>query len=67
MFTEFYVMSSDGGLSTDVGAGFTGMNQASRALFYQNFVSTLAESGHVVGFHWFKDRDGDNNTGVINR
>ena len=66
MFTEFYVMSSDGGLSTDVGAGFSGMNQASRALFYQNFVSTLAESGHVVGFHWFKYGDGDNNTGVIN-
>lgn len=66
MVTEFYTMTADAGLRTDIGAGWHGKDQKSRALFYQNFVSTMAESGHVVGFHWFKYDDGANNTGVIN-
>jgi autotransporter-associated beta strand protein len=70
MFTEFYVMSSGEGMTAASGAGFHGSNQTARALFYQNFVSTIAESGHVIGFHWFKYNDGlnnVNNTGVINK
>ncbi len=65
LFSEFYVMSSVGGRA-DTGAGYTSPDQISRALFYQNYISTYAESGCVVGFHWFKYGEGNNNTGVVN-
>ena len=46
--------------------------------FYQNFTLALLESGHCVGWHWFKYRDNnpldlstdpsnrDSNKGIIN-
>lgn len=36
-------------------------------MFYQNYISTYAESGCVVGFHWFKYGENSNNTGVVNQ
>ena len=65
MFTEFYVKSLEHGPTE--GSGFNGRNQTARALFYQNYISTHAESGNLVGFHWFKYDNGENNTGVISQ
>jgi len=62
MITEFYAMQTPDG----VGAGWKVADQKSRGLFYQNYVSTLMETGDVVGFHWFKFRDDKNgNKGVV--
>lgn len=67
MFTEFYVKSVADVSDSSSGAGFKGRNETSRALFYQNFVSTHVESGSLVGFHWFKYADsGGSELGVIN-
>lgn len=66
LFSEFYVMSS-AGVKAATGAGYTSPDQTSRALFYQNYLSTYAESGSVVGFHWFKYGENGNNTGVVNQ
>ena len=66
LFSEFYVMSSVGG-NADTGAGYTSPDQTALALFYQNYISTYAESGCVVGFHWFKYGENSNNTGVVDQ
>lgn len=67
MFTEFYVKSVADVSDSSGGAGFKGRNETSRALFYQNFISTHVESGSLVGFHWFKYADsGGSELGVIN-
>ena len=67
MMTEFYGMEV-GPDFPSIGAGWKMKTQGSRGLFYQNFLSTLAETGVVVGFHWFKFHDDNNgNKGVVNR
>ena len=64
MATEFYAMEDFPG--DEVGAGWLVSNQVSRGLFYQHFVSTLAETGDLVGWHWFKFQDDENgNKGVV--
>ena len=67
MITEFYSME----IAPDkaiTGAGHRVIDQKSRGLFYQNFVSTLAETGAVVGYHWFKFQDdGNGNKGVVDQ
>ena len=63
--TEFYAMQDDPTLA-EYGAGWLVLDQESRGLFYQNFVSTLAETGDVVGWHWFKFQDDTNgNKGIV--
>ncbi len=64
MLTEFYTKGDDTAM-LDTGAGWYVRDQTSRARFYQNFISTFTESKHVIGFHWFKYMDGDNNCGVV--
>ncbi len=64
MITEFYAMQDMP--IVESGAGWLVLDQASRGLFYQNFVSTLAETGYVVGWHWFKFQDDANgNKGIV--
>lgn len=64
MITEFYAMQDMPG--DEFGAGWLVLDQASRGPFYQNFVSTLAETGYVVGWHWFKFQDdGNGNKGMV--
>ncbi len=66
MATEFYAMEKDP--ESDVqGAGWPVLDQASRGLFYQHFVSTLAETGDLVGWHWFKFQDANDgaNKGIV--
>lgn len=55
MMTEFYAMDDLTGSAT--GAGFKVYGQEARGLFYQNYLTTLAETGCVVGWHWFKFQD----------
>lgn len=58
MTTEFYGQVSNP--DPDVvlgGAGFLVADELSRGLMYQNFVSTMAETGYVVGMHWFAFQD----------
>lgn len=65
MITEYY---AQGYVPDATGAGFAVLDQASRGLFYQNFVSTLAETGCVVGWHWFKFQDdGNGNKGIVDQ
>ncbi len=67
LLTEWYAMSSDGGLPTDVvGAGFPVRTQQDRAKFYEHFTLTLLENPGCVGWHWFRYRDGTNNAGMVN-
>jgi hypothetical protein len=64
MVTEFYAMQLLTG--DEFGAGWRVQDQPSRGLFYQNFVSTLAETKNVVGWHWFKFQDDENgNKGMV--
>lgn len=64
MITEFYAMQDMP--IVEKGAGWLVLDQASRGSFYQNFVSTLAETGYVVGWHWFKFQDDRNgNKGIV--
>lgn len=64
MITEFYAMQDMP--IVENGAGWLVLDQASRGSFYQNFVSTLAETGYVVGWHWFKFQDDRNgNKGIV--
>ncbi len=64
MITEFYAMQDMP--IVESGAGWLVLDQASRGSFYQNFVSTLAETGYVVGWHWFKFQDDANgNKGIV--
>lgn len=67
LLTEWYAMSADGGLPTDVvGAGFPVRSQQDRARFYEHFTLTLLENPACVGWHWFRYRDGTNNAGMVN-
>ncbi len=64
MITEFYAMEDFPG--EEDGAGWLVADQASRGPFYQHYVSTLAETGDLVGWHWFKYQDDKNgNKGVV--
>ena len=63
MITEFYAMQDMP--IVEKGAGWLVLDQASRGSFYQNFVSTLAETGYVVGWHWFKFQDDKGNKGIV--
>lgn len=56
MTTEFYGQVDDPNVN-ETGAGFLVVDELSRGLFYQNFVSTMAQSGYVVGMHWFAFQD----------
>lgn len=65
LITEFYAMEmvEDNG----EGAGWSVEDQDSRSWFYDNYVSTLAQTGKLVGFHWFRYQDKENaNKGIIN-
>ncbi|MGQ1948386.1 CBM96 family carbohydrate-binding protein [Geofilum sp. OHC36d9] len=55
MLTEFYAMHDKTDKAT--GAGWKVKDEESRGMFYQNFVTTTAETGCVVGWHWFKFQD----------
>lgn len=57
MLTEFYAMFDETADQSGSGAGWRVLDQESRGMFYQNFVSTTAETGCVVGWHWFKFQD----------
>lgn len=56
MTTEFYAQLDNPGVG-QTGAGFYVQNERSRGLMYQNFLSTMAQSGYVVGMHWFAFQD----------
>jgi hypothetical protein len=65
MVTEFYAMEDLPGVIED-GAGWLVADQASRGLFYQHFVSSMAEDADVVGWHWFKFQDDEKgNKGMV--
>lgn len=65
LLSEFYAMQDDPALAEN-GAGWLVLDQESRGLFYQNFVSTILETGSVVGYHWFKFQDDTNgNKGIV--
>ena len=59
IISEFYAKGQDTGMDNNAGAGWTVKTQRDRGLFYQNFVLSLIESRHVVGWHWFKYRDNE--------
>ncbi len=64
MITEFYAMQDLPG--DENGAGWLVLDQPSRGWFYQHYLSTHAESGDLVGWHWFKFQDdGNGNKGVV--
>lgn len=68
LITEWYAMAEDSGLSTNsFGAGFPVRTQSDRAKFYQHFSLCLLRNKSVVGWHWFKYQDGQNNAGIIDR
>ncbi len=65
MITEYYAMEmvEDNG----EGAGWSVEDQASRSWFNDNYVTTLAQTGKLVGFHWFRYQDKPlANKGIIN-
>lgn len=64
LITEFYAMQDLDGSS--VGAGWRVQDQPSRGLFYQHYMTTLAQSNDIVGWHWFKFQDDINgNKGIV--
>lgn len=67
LITEWYAMAEDSGLPTQkFGAGFSVKTQGDRAKFYQHFTLGLLQNKSIVGWHWFKYQDGQNNAGIIN-
>lgn len=59
LITEWYAKGVDSGLGNTGGAGWLVKTQRDRGLFYQNFTLGLLESGHCVGWHWFRYSDND--------
>lgn len=55
MITEYYAMEMVDG--NGEGAGWSVEDQPSRSWFNDNYVSTLAQTGKLVGFHWFRYQD----------
>lgn len=55
LISEYYAMEmvDDNG----DGAGWSVEDQPSRSWFNDNYITTLAQTGKVVGFHWFRYQD----------
>ena len=56
LMSEFYAMKKIEGFE-EKGAGWRVEDEASRVLFYENFLTTQLEKKFVVGFHWFNFQD----------
>lgn len=59
IITEFYTKAMDSGLANTTGAGYTVHTQKDRGYAYQDFCLALFESGHCIGWHYFKYQDND--------
>jgi len=57
LVSEFYVKAKNTGLNNISGAGWLVNTQTDRGLFYQNFVLSLLESKHCIGWHWYRYQD----------
>ncbi len=68
LISEFYAMEKITGYE-ETGAGWRVEDETSRALFYENFVTTQLEKPFIVGFHWFNfqdDYEGNDPTITVN-
>lgn len=67
LISEFYAKAQDSGLKNHGGAGFILETQNDRGLFYQNFILNTVVHPSVIGWHWHRYLDDQNEEKSVNK